>query len=138
MLRRPFESGLAALAGEMDHGGRPALAEGHVERFEDYFRTQMGSHGPARDAAAESIEHHGQVEKARPGRNVSDIGNPHGAGCGANEIAVEQIRRPGRAGRSRTVVTSHERRLAPRRLAAFIERATRLRPAWIAAADNSS
>jgi hypothetical protein len=35
VLRRLFEFTLAALVGVMDHGGRPALAKGHVERFED-------------------------------------------------------------------------------------------------------
>jgi hypothetical protein len=31
MLRRPFESALAAMVGMMNHGGGPALAERHVE-----------------------------------------------------------------------------------------------------------
>ena len=35
MLRRPFESSLAALVGVMNHGGGTALAKGHVERLED-------------------------------------------------------------------------------------------------------
>jgi hypothetical protein len=33
MLQRPFEFTLAALVGMMDHGGRAALAERHVERL---------------------------------------------------------------------------------------------------------
>ena len=99
-LAKGQRSILAALVGVMDHGGGPALAKGHVERFEDQFGAQMSGHGPAHDAAAESVEHHRQVEKARPGRNVSDIGNPHGVGCWADEIAVDQIRR-----RARVMIT---------------------------------
>ena len=76
----------------MDHGGRPALAKGHVERLENQFGAQMSGHGPADDTAAESVEHHRQVEKARPGRDISDIGDPHGVGRRTNEMAVEQIR----------------------------------------------
>ena len=76
MLRRPFESSLAALVRMMNHGGGTALAEGHVERLEHQFRTQMGLHRPAHDAPAESVEHYRQVEKARPSRDVGDVGDP--------------------------------------------------------------
>ena len=136
-LAKGQRSILAALIGVMNHGGGPALAKRHVERLKNQFGTQMGGHGPADNTPAEGVEHHRQVEKARPGRDVSNVGHPYGVGRRANEMAMEQIR-PGRAPGSRTVVTIQARRLAPRRPAAFIKRATRLRPRWISAARNSS
>jgi hypothetical protein len=76
MLRRPFESALAAMIGMMDHAARAALAEGHVEGLEDQLGTQRGLHRPTHDAPAEHIEHHGEIEKAGPGRDVADVGHP--------------------------------------------------------------
>src|SRR5271163_1870184 len=58
---------LAAMIGMMNHGGGTALADGHVERLEYQFRTEMGGHGPTDDSAAERVEHHRQIKKAGPG-----------------------------------------------------------------------
>ena len=49
MLRRPFESALAALVGVMDHAGCSPLSERHVERLEHQFGAQIGLHRPAHD-----------------------------------------------------------------------------------------
>src|SRR5271154_2558472 len=55
----------------------------------------MGGHGPAHDAAAEDIEHHRQVKKACPGRDIRDVSHPYAVWCRGGEIAVYQIwRRP--------------------------------------------
>jgi hypothetical protein len=89
VLRRPFEFTLAALVGVMNHGGGTALAKGHVERFQDQCRAQMSGHGPADDAAAESVEDHCQVEKARPGRDISDVGDPQTVGRRGGEVAFD-------------------------------------------------
>ena len=59
----------------MNHGGGPALAERQVECLEHQFGTQMGFHGPAHDAPAERVEHHREIEQARPGWAVADVGD---------------------------------------------------------------
>src|SRR5712692_8736609 len=64
---------LATLVRMMNHGGGPTLPEGQVERLQHQFRAQMGFHSPADDSAAESVEHHRQVKKPGPGRDVSYI-----------------------------------------------------------------
>ena len=76
MLRRPFESTLAAMVGMMNHGGGTTLPERHVECFEHQFCTQMGFHRPAHDAPAERVEHHREIEKAHPGWDVAYVGDP--------------------------------------------------------------
>jgi len=70
MLRRPFESALATLVRMMNHGGGRALPQRQVERLQHRFGAQMGFHRPADDSAAESVEHHRQVKKPGPGRDV--------------------------------------------------------------------
>jgi len=61
---------LAALVGVMDYPFRLTLPQGHVQRIEDEFGTKVVRHRPSHDATTEGIEHHGQVEKTRPGRHV--------------------------------------------------------------------
>src|SRR5450755_376387 len=80
-----------------------SLANGHVERFEYQFRTERGGHGPADDPAAERVEHHRQVKKAGPGRDVSDIGNPQTVRRRCKEVAFDQI------GRWPSVLITHGR-----------------------------
>jgi hypothetical protein len=59
------------------------------------FEFIEGWYNPHRrhDSAAESIEHHGQVKKARPGRDVGYISDPQTVGRRRHELAVDQIRR---------------------------------------------
>src|SRR5271155_1295660 len=92
MLRRPFESTLAALVGMMNYPGRAPLPERHVERLEDQFGTQISFHRPAHDPSAEDVEHHRQIEKAGPGWNVGDVGHPQTVGRCSGEVAFDQIR----------------------------------------------
>ena len=91
MLRRPFEFTLGALIGMMNHAGWAALVKRQVERLEDQFSAQMGRHRPADDPAAEDIHHHRQVEKAGPGRDVSDIRDPQSIGTLGDEVTLHQI-----------------------------------------------
>src|SRR5580700_7708609 len=76
----------------MNHGGGPTLPQGQVERLQHQFRAQMSLHCPADDFAAESIEHHRQVKKSSPGRDVSDVGDPQTVGRRGDEVAFDQVR----------------------------------------------
>jgi hypothetical protein len=51
----------------------------------------MGFHRPADDSAAESVEHHREVKKPGPGRDVGDIGDPQPIGRGGGEVAFDQV-----------------------------------------------
>ena len=77
----------------MDHVGGTALYQRHLKRFEYQLGTQIGLHRPTHDPAAENVEHHRQIEKARPGRNVGYIGNPQPIGRRCAEVALDQVRR---------------------------------------------
>src|SRR5580698_11299911 len=56
---------LAALVGVMNHLGRTALPQCHVERLEHQLGAQIGLHRPAHDAPTEHIEHYCEIEKPR-------------------------------------------------------------------------
>jgi hypothetical protein len=83
---------LAALVGVMNNLARTALPERHVERLEHQLGAQIGLHRPAYDPPTEHIEHHGEVEKPRPGRDVGDIRNPQAIGRRGGEVALNQDR----------------------------------------------
>ena len=51
----------------MDHLGRPALPERHVQSVKHKLSGKAGGHRPADDPAAEDVEHHRKIKKARPG-----------------------------------------------------------------------
>src|ERR1700733_13735867 len=67
---------LAALVGVMNHLGRTALPQCHVERLEHQLGAQIGLHRPAHDAPTEHIEHYCEIEKPRPSGDIRDIGDP--------------------------------------------------------------
>lgn len=46
----------------MDHVARPALRGGHLERIEHERGLHAAIHRPADDAAAEDVEHDGEVQ----------------------------------------------------------------------------
>ena len=56
---------MAALVGVMNHRGRPALRDGHVQRGHDELGAQVGFHGPADDPPAPRVEHDGEIVKKR-------------------------------------------------------------------------
>jgi hypothetical protein len=103
VLRRPIELGLRALVGVMDHGGRPPLHHGHVQRVEDEFSPQLGGHRPADHPATPRIEDDGQIEEAGPCRDVGDVDHPELVGPGGGKVAADQIGRGGTAGSPRVV-----------------------------------
>jgi hypothetical protein len=79
----------------MDHVPRPTLTEGHVQGIQNQLGSQMVCHRPADHLAAPDIHDDRQIEEARHGRNVGDVGDPQLVGAGGLEVAVHQIgRRP--------------------------------------------
>src|SRR5882724_5846944 len=103
VLRRLVESTLPALIRVMNHRGRSALRDGHVERGQDELGAEMGFHRPADDAATPRVEHDGEIQEAGPRRDVRDVRDPQPIGAGRRELAVDEIR-----GRPRRLV-SHRR-----------------------------
>ena len=85
---------MAGLVRMVNHPFRLPLLQGHVQGLEHEFGPQVGAHRPPHDPAAPDIEHHGQVEKSRPGGNVGDIGHPELVGPRGSELPVHEI--PGR------------------------------------------
>ena len=86
-----------------------------------------GEAGAGADGAVAGIEHHGQIKESGPRRDVGDVGHPESIRPGGRKVPIHQIgsrRSPGQ----RTVVRVHLRRLIPCNPAAFMSRATRLRP----------
>ena len=56
---------------------------------------QMAGHRPTHHAATPDVEHHGQLEETRRGRNVDDIGGPELIRARGSELMVHQVwRRP--------------------------------------------
>jgi len=82
---------LAALVRMMDYVFRPALPQRHVERLEHQFGAQIDLHRPTHDAPAERIEHHRQIEKTRPSRDVRDIGDPQTIGRRSGGVAFDEV-----------------------------------------------
>ena len=80
----------------MDHLGRPALADRHVQRVEDQLGPEMRRHRPADHPAAPGVEDDGEVQEAGPGRDVRDVGHPQPIGAVGGEGPLDEIRgRPG-------------------------------------------
>ena len=77
----------------MDHVLRPPRQKRHVQRVEHQLRGKCRGHRPADDAAAVGIEHHREIQKSCPGRNVSDVGDPQPIRRFCGEVALDQVRR---------------------------------------------
>src|SRR6266536_3014282 len=86
---------LTPVIGMMNDIFRPPLIVSHLERVEDKRRLEVRCHRPADDASAEGIEHHGEIEKASPRRNVGDVGHPELVGSISGELPLDQITRFG-------------------------------------------
>jgi len=77
----------------MNHLGRSALRDGHVERGQDELGAEMGCHRPADDAATPRVEHDGEIQDAGPRGDVRDVRDPQPIGAGRRELTVDEIRR---------------------------------------------
>ena len=104
---------------------------------------QVGGHlladRPADDAPAPDVEHDGQEDEAGPGRHVGHVGHPELVRARRPRTCASPDPAPDVASGSRRVVTTKpRRRLTPRRPAARISRATRLRPTRVPSSRSSA
>ena len=76
----------------VDHLVRTALAKGHIQSVCDQFASQVVGHGPADDAATEGVYDPREVEEARMGRHIGDIGYPQPVPDWSAEGPVDQVR----------------------------------------------
>jgi hypothetical protein len=49
---------------------------------------------PADDAPAEDVEDERDIDRAGPGRDVGEVGNPELVGAAGHELAIDQVRGP--------------------------------------------
>ena len=70
---------------------RFALRDRHVHRVDDKLRLEIMPHCPADDPSREGIEHDGQVDEARPGRDVCNVRHPELVRLVGPEVAVAQV-----------------------------------------------
>src|SRR5438132_5178529 len=126
---------LVALIRVMNHLGRSALRDGHVERGQDELGAEVGFHCPADDPATPRVEHDGEIQEAGPRRDVRDVRDPQPIGA-VNWRSTRSG--AGRAASSRTVVWNGFRRLTPCTPAVRMSRATRLQPTWKPRAASSA
>ena len=92
VLRPPVESALASLIAVMDQPRvGSAIPDGHVEGVHHQLGSEVVGHRPANHPAAEDIQDHGQVQPARPGRDVGDVRGPHPIRCRRREPPPDQV-----------------------------------------------
>ncbi len=91
---------LASLVRVMDHAVGVPLRQRHVQRPQHQFRVQVVGHGPADDAPAEYVEHHGQIQESLAGRDVGGIRHLQYVRRVGAEVSLHQI---GRAPRPRAL-----------------------------------
>lgn len=77
----------------MDHVGRIAPIDSHIQRIKNQLGRQMRCHRPTDDAPTIDIEHDRYKKKAAPCWNVRDIGNPKLLGLRCSELTIDQVRR---------------------------------------------
>jgi hypothetical protein len=68
------------------------VPDGHVEGVEDELGAEVVGHRPADHPTRVDIQDDGQIQPARPGRDVGDVSRPDTVGCGRSELAVDQVR----------------------------------------------
>jgi hypothetical protein len=92
----------------MNDPGRLALPQRHAERVQDQLGAQMARHRPADDAAAEGVEHDGEVKKPGQSRDERYVRDPELIRAIGREVAIHEVRR-----RSRIAITMRGLHPAP-------------------------
>jgi hypothetical protein len=78
----------------------PPSPDRHVDGFDDQFTTKMIRHRPPDNTAAVDVKHDRQVEEARPGRDIGDVGDPQAVRRGSGELALHEIGSRGKTRRA--------------------------------------
>ena len=68
-----------------------ARLQRHVQRGDDQIGRLALAERPAHHIAAEHVEHHGQVDKARPGGDVGHVGHPQLVDVAGYKLALHQV-----------------------------------------------
>ncbi len=74
------------------HALRLSLRHGRVERIQHQLGPQMHCHRPADDLAAQDVDDDGEIEKANPGRDVHDVGDPELIRGDRGKVALDEVR----------------------------------------------
>ena len=122
----------------MDQPGRWSPAcERHLQRVDDQRGAHVGGHRPADDLTRERVLDGGEVQPALAGPQVGDVSDPqHVRASGGTARSTRSV--AGVIPGIRIVVFHRFRGLTPEIPAAFINRATRLRPTRIPCSMRSS
>jgi hypothetical protein len=73
--------GVGDLGADLEHhviDGAPALVKRLFERIEHEACARRPAHSPADDAAGVGVNDEGDINQVRPGRDVSEVGDPKG------------------------------------------------------------
>ena len=99
-----------------------ATPQRHLERIEDEVGAEVVGELPADDHPRVNVEDERDVQPALPRRHVGDVGEPQLVRSLGDEVALDQVRRPGRVS-SGMVVNCLRPRCTPRRPMSAITRA---------------
>jgi hypothetical protein len=65
--------------------------DGHLERVEGEVRAQRGGDLPPDDEAAEDVDHKGDVDEARVGLHIGEVGHPEPVGRRRAEVPIDEV-----------------------------------------------
>ena len=98
VLRRPIESALDAAVAVVDEAGAAHRLPGMqrlLQGIEDEARFRAPRHPPADDAPGIGVDDEGDVDEARPGGDVGEVGDPEPVRRRNPELAVHPVERTG-------------------------------------------
>ena len=123
VLRRPFESALAALIRVVQQGVRLAAPpDRHDEGVGDQLSGHTGTHRPTNDAPREQIDDGCHVEPTLGRPDVGEVGDPLLVRPLRRELTIEKVRRQGGRERSPSSFGSPRRRGRARKACSRIRR----------------
>ena len=96
VLRRPFESALdaaIAVVHETAALDRPSIMQGLLQRIEHEAGVRRARHPPADDAPGIGVDHEGDVDEARPGRDIGEVREPQHVRPWRLELPVDAVER---------------------------------------------
>jgi hypothetical protein len=100
VLRRPVESALAAPVAAVHEPAamdRPSIMQGLLQRIEHEACVRRARGSPAHDPSSVGVDDKGDVDKAGPGRDIGEVGEPKDVWPWRLELAVDVIQRAWRS-----------------------------------------
>lgn len=68
--------------------------DGHLERVEGEVGAQRGGDLPPDDEAAEDVDHESDVDEARMGLHIGEVGHPEPVGRRGAEVPIDEVSGP--------------------------------------------